>query len=397
MPLLARLVVAALGLAAVVTWVPLHAWDDEARVIDRADASGEWVHKGKTPGGLGLRLARSRLATQSRRLAQPASPRRPFACERVWILSRGRSRLLQVAGLALQDRLLAVPGLNEVAYFPLGDQPLAIVRPPDLFVVLEGGVERSLVLPGYAHLAATITARIGRTAPLLAVDGAPALELETELAWSAVGLVSSFVRYDELAAAFGDALELERWIEEQRASLGSVPSAPLARIDPHGAPPRDLPVRLGERERLYSQANFGLADESAWCVPLAGDAELSRWLEGAREALVDAGWDCRPDQADPAQPTWVATRGARELTLRGIPGPEQSRGGSAAEVVVRHRAWLPPEEVVARCAAHLRDAGASEPLAGALARLPSERVEALGRAAREAGLAGELESLFPPR
>ena len=398
---LAGAAVAAAALAAVVTWVPLHAWDDEARVIDRVDASRPWVHKGKTPGGLALRLAREDLGARSERreLAAVGDPRPPFACERIWILSRGRSRLLQVAGLALQDRLLAVPGLNEVAYFPLGDQPLGIVRPPDLFVVLEGDVERALVLPGYARLAAGITARVGRSAPLSGLDGAPSLELRAELAWSAVGLVSSFARYDALAGAIGAELDLESWIAEQRAEFGAVPSAPLALIDAHGAPPGDLPLSLADRERLYSQANLGLADESAWSMPLAGDGELGAWLEDARTALAGAGWTCGGGAWDPRIGTWVARRGERELAFQAVcdaePGQPASPG--AAQVLVHHRSWLPPGELAARCARHLRESGASEALRGALARLPRARVELLEEAAREAGLAGELAPLFPPR
>lgn len=380
-----------LAVAAALTWLPLHSWDDEARVIDRPAPDRAWVRKGKTPWGLGLDVTTSTREVRSTRYESDAREGTPFACERIWILERASTRILQTVGLRLQDALLEVPGLTEVAYFPRADQPLAIQRPPDLFVILELREMEELFVPGANAVEATVVASISRTALPGPVrddrDPGPSLRLELHVTERAWGLRSSAARYAGIADEFVEDLELAAWIEAQRARTPGVSSPPLALISRDDAGVEELPWPVPERARLYSQSTLGTRDQTVWLVETADRADARERLEDARNALAAAGWDVGAG-ADRVEARLAAATADRALVLH------TRRDEDVPGLVLRHFEMVPAETTVARIAAYLADGGDAAATRTGIALLPARQREALRAAASRAGLEGGLSAVL---
>ena len=294
-----------------ITWAPLHSLDDEARVIDRTGV-GDWTWKGKSRFGLGLSAARTTGTTNSSSTSYRPAPAGPFACERVWILARSEGRLTQSVGLALQESLLADDRLTELAYFPLSDQPLAIERPPDLYVTIEVRDRLEVQAPFYHRLKFDLRWCIGRRpfhnglGSARSDDRSPHATGQVERSETSWGLVSAAARYHEAVAAVLDAIELEGQIADWRKELGTMASVPLEHAG-EKSEPADLPF-LSESglSGLYSATPFLTHGEHAWSLDCEDPAVR---LTTLREGLEQGGWSV----VDRAQWAFSATRAQRYL------------------------------------------------------------------------------------
>lgn len=387
--LLARVrkwIVVLLALALLLPCVPLHSFDDEARVIDRVEPDDDWTFKGTQPWAIGIRASRSAMRCLSEN-ELTTFPGRALACERIWILNRSTGRASRDLGLALQSSLLDMPGLTEAAYFPLSDQPLAIERPPDLFVTIEVEGTEDLWLPFYS----TFSARVHITASRVGfIDPGSMFSLQTfaykaDLIHREVGLTAISRRYESLVKGIVEDLALREQIEEVQNSAGRIPSPPLSVIPRAGTSLESPPLDLARESLLYSQAGLGVVDQSCWSIETRDRESARAELDRLAEAAEASGWTLsREEWVHGVTATHPDSAASRHLSLflRGELMP--------AGLTVHHFQAAAPGDILAVLREGLEEGMPPAGLATGFLRLP-EDVRREVRALAETS--GEIDGL----
>ncbi|MCB9906240.1 MAG: hypothetical protein H6830_00820 [Planctomycetes bacterium] len=273
-----RIGITLLGLWMLFTYVPLTRAFNQGPMYSRM-ASGDWsVRNLDLRGWRGLRWEWASGQPEVTSYVGIHTETAPYPCQRIWIVCRTPGQVTHELGAALVQRLLARPGMVEVALFTHRQLPFSEYRSPDLYVTLDALEEDSQTLPGYLSAHGRIELRVQPSLLPRPVEGPDEPNCVVQASYEArrFGAISAAQRWAPIADALADRIDLEAYLDELQGS--DTPPLPSLELHWLHGPIQCAPILALQRYPFDLQSmNTGTAwmvhDDSAWSLDPHGETQ----------------------------------------------------------------------------------------------------------------------------
>jgi len=336
------------GLLCALIYAPIENTSDAAAVMQRGD-SGEWIREESTAFRFGFSFSKGTATKRKRSSHSVLSTRKPvlpIPIQRIWIVNRSTGPFAREVGRTIQERLLADPLLDEVAYFPASDLPLRVNRPPHLYLSYRAEVASNQHWPWLHAWTGSVQWNLG-TVPMahgncpFPEEASPQYSGRFEFTEKNWGVVTYGKRYEGGIASLHSSLAIEEQIELWRGPA-ALPQVPLAWAQPSPPPPTDLAsIGLLPENLTVAVAPAPLQRHFTWVTPITDDSPRPV-LEAVKQLEAD-GWTFSYGfpKDDVSRHTNRGRKGERRIHLH---NPIESRTTSPSREWVAHLVEVPTAE-----------------------------------------------------